>query len=204
MSSKQSQDPRAIRSRRWLQEALLALIEEMPYQAITVTDITERAEISRPTFYLHYGSKDELLLSCLDNMFDQFYEEIDGYLEGIAIEESVGIKIFEQMEEQVDLIRLILDAGAIGLLRERFQQYILQVFELFLQKNRREGVETAVLEFTTDYLAGASLGLIVRWMEQGMVYSPTVMGRVYYELIQPGLTNVLVRGVLDGKLMIEE
>ena len=88
MSSKQSQDPRAIRSRRWLQESLLALIEEKPYQTITVTDITERAEISRPTFYLHYGSKDELLLSCLDNMFDQFYEEIDGYLDGIAIEES--------------------------------------------------------------------------------------------------------------------
>ena len=41
------------------------------------------------------------------------------------------------------------------------------------------GMITAVLEFTTDYLAGASFGLIVRWMEQGMVYSPTVMGRVY-------------------------
>lgn len=204
MSSKQSQDPRAIRSRRWLQAALLALIEEKPYQAITVTDITERAEISRPTFYLHYAAKDELLLSCLDDMFDQFYEEIGGYLEGIAIEEPVGIKIFEQMGEQVDLIRLILDAGAIALLRQRFQQYILQVFELFLQKNRRDGLETAVLEFTTNYLAAASLGLIIHWLEQGMVYSPIVMGRVYYELIQPGLTNVLVRGVLDDTFANKE
>lgn len=44
----------AIRSRRLIREAFLALITEKPFEKITVTDITRRADINRSTFYAHY------------------------------------------------------------------------------------------------------------------------------------------------------
>ena len=80
MSHKNSLDPRAVRSRQWMQAALLELLAEQPYSQIQVAEITQRAGIARPTFYLHYRSKDELLLSYLDEIFAQFYAEIEPHL----------------------------------------------------------------------------------------------------------------------------
>ena len=57
-------DRRVQRTRELLQKTLIELITERGYDAITIQDIVDRANIGRTTFYLHYNSKDELLMSC--------------------------------------------------------------------------------------------------------------------------------------------
>ena len=57
-------DRRAQRTRELLQKALIELISERGYDAITIQDIVDRANLGRTTFYLHYNSKDELFMSC--------------------------------------------------------------------------------------------------------------------------------------------
>jgi AcrR family transcriptional regulator len=54
-------DPRTIRSRQQLISAALRLLRERDVDAISITEITAAAGVSRPTFYLHYASRDELL-----------------------------------------------------------------------------------------------------------------------------------------------
>lgn len=41
----------AIQSQRWLGEALIDLMKEKAYSAITIADICKRADLSRQTFY---------------------------------------------------------------------------------------------------------------------------------------------------------
>ena len=54
-------DRRVQRSRELLQQALIELISECRYDAITIQNIVDRAGVGRTTFYLHYSSKDEIL-----------------------------------------------------------------------------------------------------------------------------------------------
>lgn len=61
MSDKQL-DRRVRRTRRALQDSLTSLILEKGYDAVTVEDITDRADLGRTTFYLHYKDKEELLI----------------------------------------------------------------------------------------------------------------------------------------------
>lgn len=44
----------AVRSRRLINQAFLELLQEKPFEKITVTDIVNRADINRSTFYAHY------------------------------------------------------------------------------------------------------------------------------------------------------
>ena len=44
----------AVRSRRMIRSAFLEMLREKPYEKITVTDIVNRADINRSTFYAHY------------------------------------------------------------------------------------------------------------------------------------------------------
>lgn len=61
----------AIRSRRMIRQAFLELLREKPYEKITVTDIVNRADINRSTFYAHYpdvrGLVEEIMNEAINN-----------------------------------------------------------------------------------------------------------------------------------------
>ena len=69
-------DRRVKRTRNLLGNALLELVQEKKFEQITIQDITDRADLNRATFYLHYGSKEELLANSLEGHFDALVEQI--------------------------------------------------------------------------------------------------------------------------------
>ena len=64
----------AIRSRRMIRQAFLELLREKPFERITVTDIANRADINRSTFYAHYpdvrGMIEELMSDVINSSFE--------------------------------------------------------------------------------------------------------------------------------------
>lgn len=54
-------DRRSARTRRALHEALIALILRKGYEALTIQEIVDEADIGRSTFYAHYAGKEDLL-----------------------------------------------------------------------------------------------------------------------------------------------
>ena len=64
-------DPRVKRTRQLLQQALMDLMREKSFQAITVQDIAERATVNRVTFYAHFQDKYALLEYTMREMFKQ-------------------------------------------------------------------------------------------------------------------------------------
>src|SRR5260370_16508644 len=57
------EDRRIRRTRDALGDALVALLQETPFESITVQDVLDRAGVGRSTFYAHYRDKDDLLLT---------------------------------------------------------------------------------------------------------------------------------------------
>ena len=49
------------RTKTWIFEALMLLMDEMSYNKITVSDISEKAGIARTTFYRNYNDKDDVV-----------------------------------------------------------------------------------------------------------------------------------------------
>jgi len=64
-------DPRIKRTRQLLQQALIELMAEKSFQAITVQDIAERATVNRVTFYAHFQDKYALLEYTIREMIKQ-------------------------------------------------------------------------------------------------------------------------------------
>ena len=61
-------DRRIIRTRGVLQHALTSLILKKGYEAITIQDICDEANVGRSTFYAHYTSKDDLKRSGFERL----------------------------------------------------------------------------------------------------------------------------------------
>src|SRR5512134_2049542 len=69
--TKTKTDRRIQRTRQSLRAALLELIKEKGYDAISTEEITERANVGRATFYLHYKDKEDLLLEEFSEMANE-------------------------------------------------------------------------------------------------------------------------------------
>src|SRR5271168_4041481 len=54
-------DPRVLRSRQMLMEALLRLLTRKEFDDISIQEIADEATLNRATFYLHYPDKNALL-----------------------------------------------------------------------------------------------------------------------------------------------
>ena len=63
-------DRRSQRTRQALHDALFDLMAQKGYEAVSIKDIIERANVGRSTFYAHYANKDELLASQLDRLVE--------------------------------------------------------------------------------------------------------------------------------------
>ena len=61
-------DRRTARTRRALYDALIALILRKGYEAVTIQDIIDEADIGRSTFYAHYNGKEDLLRGRFDEL----------------------------------------------------------------------------------------------------------------------------------------
>lgn len=59
-----------------LQKALLALLQKRRLESIQINEITDPADVSRPAFYLHFESKEKLLLSHINDRFAQLHKAI--------------------------------------------------------------------------------------------------------------------------------
>lgn len=197
MSIKPGTDPRTIRTRTWLKHALLELIREKPYREINIAEITDRAGLARPTFYLHYRSKNDLLLSYLDELFSGFITEIEEDLLSTEIDAGAATKIFTQVQEHSHLFQVVLHSGEEQQLLKRFQSYVLIVFARFIKKNNLANLSAELVPYVADYLAGAIIAMISDWLENDQPHPPAVMGKVFYALAQPGLSNVLVKRALN-------
>ena len=70
MSQKTGKPNRQVqRTKSWIFDAVLLLMDEKPYNKITVSDITEKAGVARQTFYRNYGDKDDVVFEYLAKIF---------------------------------------------------------------------------------------------------------------------------------------
>ena len=199
MSQKSKLDPRAKRSREWMTAALLELIREKPYEKISITDITDRAGLSRPTFYLHYQSKDDILISHLDSLFDPILDEFHELRQNAAIGQPGSLaltNLFSEVNLHIEAFRTAFQAGAEKQLIERMHQRNVEYLR-DLAKRCEMNISNEVITLSAQYMAGALVGIFIHWIQSDDPHPPGKMGEFITEVTRPILRTVICNGELD-------
>src|ERR1700689_589293 len=91
-SATETSDPRIVRSRRMLMEALVRLLIKKEFEDISVQEIADEATLNRATFYLHYPDRNALLQALTAARFRELidrrglsFSDCDGALRAIAL-----------------------------------------------------------------------------------------------------------------------
>lgn len=189
-------DLRVERTRRQIIDALLHQMEHKPYQKIKISDITDQADIARQTFYLHFKHKDDVLMDYIDEVFNDFYDDIAAHIKASPDPDPVISKLlFEQWRDHARFARLALTADIQHLVIKRFQNYISRTLGLYMRSHLKTPEDPEELAYVVDYLAGASWMVLKRWVESDFGYPLEKLSGLYSELNRPGLLSVLLRQI---------
>ena len=188
-------DRRSRRSQQLLGDALLTLILKKGYEAITIKDITEQADVAYVTFFRHYESIDDLLQRRLADELNELRERIETAAretqagQGDTME---GQMIFEHAGDHRALFQVLLSSQGALQARKHVQDTIASIF---LDSCRPLHDSRLVPpEVAANHMAAALLALIEWWLTHEMPYPTDHMARIYDRLVIAGTIN----GVLDG------
>lgn len=189
-------DRRRIRTRKLLRDALIELILKKGYDAVTVQDITDRANLGRATFYLHYQQgKEQLLMESLRDMFDDLKTRFgtpsrESLLTGELAQRVIP---FQHAHEYRDLYR-------VTLLSEQGTAAIVKGIRQYLADSMRQrlnvafpGIEPMVpTDVLCNYLSGAMIAMISWWLESNSQYSPEEMAEMFRQLSLPTIRTMML------------
>lgn len=165
-------DRRVQRTRDLLRRTIIELIREKGYDAITIQDITERANLGRTTFYLHYQSKDDLLLDHHADFMTHFHlnrippdqicsdtpqAEMIAFLQQFFEGKMIYLALKQAKDAHVILrgIRETMTHNLIESLRAAFP----------------DSLPNMPLDVLANYVAGAQLSLVDWWLTTRTPYT---------------------------------
>lgn len=189
------EDPRVVRTKSMIVDSLVHLTKSTPYKKIKIQDITAHASLARQTFYLHYNSKDEVLIEYINAVFEEFYEEIKEYIVELDLPEPrVAWHLFSQWKNHAEFARLVFEVEIEHLVLKSFKSYITRVVGLYIRNHDVEVKDPEALALCVDYLAGASWMMLNRWIQNDFQYPLEKMAALYTELSFPGMMKVISQG----------
>lgn len=184
---KKREDARVRRTRDALGDALVALMQEKPFDTITVQDVLDRAKVGRSTFYSHYSDKDDLLMSDAE----EFFESVAMLL---SVRGDTSDRVFPVREffghiiEAKQFVDALMSAGKFNdnmeLARGLFARGIERRLAELPQGQGISENERPAIAFAH---AGALLALLTWWIDRGMKQPPAEMDELFHRLVWKGV-----------------
>lgn len=182
-------DLRVVRTREAIRNALVDLIEEKGFEAITVKDITSQAKINRSTFYAHYQDKFDLMNTCLDEVMLQMYniskQEIPKVIAELEMNPTpttpfpAAVSVFEYLAKNSGFMKAVLSPKGDLTFQIKLKDFIWNtLFENSSSALIKEENLLVPRQYLTSYISSAHIGVIQQWLNSGMVESPHEMARI--------------------------
>src|SRR5258708_6053837 len=193
-------DRRVQKTRQLLQKGLTQLIYKKDYDAITVQEILDAANVGRSTFYAHFENKDQLLHSLLDGLSEMLAALLshlsDTKIEAGTIGDDLTLLLFKVGGQNHSLFKIFF--GKHG--NSKYNELIDQLIGSYLFVPMQEYVKMLIpeqkddslyLEMAAQYYLSAFLGVLVWWLEKDLPYTAEEVNRRFQDLTRRGFTHVL-------------
>ncbi|AWV36417.1 TetR/AcrR family transcriptional regulator [Paenibacillus odorifer] len=160
-------DPRAIRSKKMLKNAVFSLLaDNVEVSQLTVQKIANRAELNRATFYLHYEDINDLLRQIAHEIFDDL---------SMKVEPLLQMKSNNEQEQLVTFLNYFYEyrkVFAVLIEHKGFKKHLTNLLKSTVNKRRNmRNIDSTKEVVSVDIIAASLLGIIMWWIKDGNQYS---------------------------------
>lgn len=191
-------DRRSLRTRRALRDALAEeILATGDLSQVTVTNVTQRADVTRRTFYSHYRDIPELVGSIELEILSELVPFAQQISQVTLAELECALRAFEPCPHSEGLLAYFRENGRLfsALLGEggdpAFVEKLKQMVRAVVEARALDGFESEMMlgfDYYLTFVISAEVGVLVRWLTTGMRESDGMMARIMTALlfVRPG------------------
>jgi AcrR family transcriptional regulator len=188
-------DRRVERTQQLIRNAFRSLLEEKGYEALTVQDIINRANIGRATFYAHFDNKDAVFASGFDELRASLKAQQRAAL---ARGGDVGERVFgftHEMFVHADEYRHVFRAMAgrqSGIVVQRLLHKLLVdlVRDDVEATTNRDTTNAGTVDAVAQFIAGGLLSLLIWWLNGNPRLSPAEVNELFRKIARPAVKAI--------------
>ncbi len=132
--------------------ALLELMKTEEYSKISITDIVEKAGLSRVTYYRHFSSKEEVLVRYFKEMKERFMAQ-NSFQGGAVNNEIMVLNLFIFFKTNMETNKAIRNA------------HLETELLFFLSKEFTENLPVKLDRYYALFTAGALFNVLINWLD---------------------------------------
>lgn len=185
-------DSRVRRTKKLIRQGLVELAKTKSINKITVKELTDRIEINRGTFYLHYKDVFDLVESIENELYDNFNKKISAVTgkellkTPVEICEDFCIHFYEHKDIYGMLLGQYGDAQFSYKIGELLNQRVYDLFKSFFPNMDNDKYDLAY-----NYGKFGYVGLISNWFEKHPDWTPRQVAEMWLSITTLGLWGIL-------------
>lgn len=192
-------DMRKTRSRQYLTDALLELMQEKDFESISVNEIVKKARVSRSTFYFQFEDKYFFVNRIIDDVLADLRREASPSRKaehGLERESHDYYKRhFEYIYDHAQFFVTMLGPHGAPLFNKKFEESAHRTYREIFSTFEGGGLGES-LDYFIQYIISAHIGITIKWINGGLRESPAYMSEL--------LTRLTFRGLLHGLEMDQQ
>ena len=184
----ETQDRRIKRTKMLLQNALVDLMLEKAVGKISVKELTQKADVNRSTFYLHYLD----IYDMLEQMENEFVETIQGFFHDFftplptSMPLTLFVNISEWLEQDKEYYVKLLRGSASGYIFEELEsrirdEFLTLLYLIFLDE------ESLDLRTRVNFTVSGTVGVLRMWVMEGGNISLAELSETIDDILNNGM-----------------
>jgi AcrR family transcriptional regulator len=174
-------DRRILKSQEAIKNAVIELMSEKNFDQITLQEISDRANVSRRTIYLHYMDKFDLL----DKLIEEHINELKELAESASEMDFIDGNLiwFEYFERHYLFFSTMLASKGASSFRRQFLEFVIEGLrgEVNLTEGKNHEINEEII---LRFIAGAYVEIVEWWFTNGMPNPPKIMAEQVGILIE--------------------
>lgn len=207
-------DPRVIKTRSKLKKAFLTLLSTHKLTEMNVKDLTQTADVTRGTFYLHYKDKETFIKIMMEELINEYFDTV---IFNVALDEEKEelqpvlslVHTFEYVGERPDFFTVLLKENDALVYQEAFSNQLFDYIQQHQAKNSGLNESKVPKELLMSFLTYGLLGYIDSWLVNGKIYANHFMATNLQKMLdstlikEAGLENFFVTDATEVENIVK-
>ena len=160
------EDRRVRRTKKLLKQGLSELMKEKDFKDISVKDITDRMDLNRGTFYLHYTDIYDLLNKIETDVLDDFQRVIDTYRQKTDKRSLLPViePLAAYISENADICRILFLNKASTDFSIKLKNLIITNGKTLIEERFKINASAETINYLLNYMAYGIIGIMKEWL----------------------------------------
>lgn len=170
-------DKRSIQSSEWIYEALKTLMLDKEYSKITITDIVNKANLGRTTFYRNFDCIDDVLKMKCDEKFNEFRKYcIDYYKLNSISDKSFLTPFLKYWYKNSEIVELLIKANRENILKQCLTEEV--TFFINSSSIDKNTTISSHINYFISMIVSNSISILTEWISNGKDIPPNELANI--------------------------